>query len=309
MVVSLAFYQKQKMIVSFCVRYAGQHQFQIMIKGLSTHLFVAEKLTIGRLESVISSGFERVEIFALKPHFDYQNKALVSALGSWFAEHGSFLHSIHTPFCMEYQARGEREWLSIANLEKLQRERAVDEIRRALELAEKISFPFAIVHMGAPDDPYTFKHLDAVYYSLETLIPFARDRGVTLALENIPNQLSHLERMLTFFEETRLTGIGICFDSGHSNLLANPAEEIKTAKGWIVTTHLHDNKGRKDEHLLPFEGSIEWPKVLESFEKIHYQGCLLLELKSEDRDPGQVLKSAIQTFDRFKECQEALAEA
>ena len=163
--------------------------------------------------------------------------------------------------------------------------------------------------MGTPDDPYTFKHLDAIYYSLETLIPFARDRGVTLALENIPNQLSLLERILRFLEETRLTGIGICFDSGHSNLLANPSEEIETAKGWIVTTHLHDNKGRKDEHLLPFEGSIEWPKVLKSLDKIHYQGCLLLELNSGGRDPLQQLKSAIQTFDRFEECQEELAEA
>ena len=279
-----------------------------MIKGLSTHLFAAQKLTIGRLESIISSGFERVEIFAVKPHLDYQNKSIVSGLASWFADHSPLLHSIHTPFCMDYQAR-QRVWLSIAELEKLKRERAVDEIRRALELAEKVSFPFAIVHMGTPDDPYTFKHLDAVYYSLETLIPFARDRGVTLALENIPNQLSLLERILRFLEETRLTGIGVCFDSGHSNLLANPCEEIETAKGWVVTTHLHDNGGRKDEHLLPFEGSIEWPKVLKSFDKIHYQGCLLLELNSRDADPLQLLKSAIQTFDRFEECQEELAEA
>src|SRR5437016_7357045 len=132
-----------------------------MIKGLSTYLFVAQKLAIGQLESIISSGFERVEIFAVKPHLDYQNKSLVSALPIWFADHDPFLHSIHTPFCLDYQAKEKREWLSIANLEKLKRERAVDEIRRALELAEKMTFPFAIVHMGAPDEPYTLKHLDA----------------------------------------------------------------------------------------------------------------------------------------------------
>ena len=30
----------------------------------------------------------------------------------------------------------------------------------------------------------------------------------------------------------------------------------------IVTTHVHDNHGEKDEHLLPFEGSIDWDATL-----------------------------------------------
>jgi sugar phosphate isomerase/epimerase len=279
-----------------------------MIRGISTHLFAAGSLNLEQLEAAVSSGFERIEIFALKPHFDYQNKKFALEIASWFSDHDGLLHSIHTPFSTDYQAGGGSGWLSIGDPEKLKREKALDEIRWALELAEKIPFPYAIVHMGSPDDPYTLKHLEAIYYSLEILIPFARDRGVRLALENIPNPLSPMEKILRFLEEAQLAHVGICFDSGHSNLLASPAEEIEMAGSKIVTTHLHDNHGQKDEHLLPFEGSIAWPRVLESLDKTNYRGCLLLELKPGNRDPFEVLKLAFQSFDRFKKCQQELAE-
>jgi sugar phosphate isomerase/epimerase len=280
----------------------------IMIRGISTHLFAAGKLNLEQLDAAVSRGFERIEIFALKPHFDYQNRQFTSEIASWFSDHGSLLHSIHTPFCLDYQAGEGPGWLSVGHPERLKREKALDEIRWALELAERVPFRFAVVHMGSPDDACNIKHLDAIYYSLEILIPFARDRGVRLALENIPNSLSTIEKMLRFLEETQLAEVGICFDSGHSNLLANPVEEIVIGGKSIVTTHLHDNHGQKDEHLLPFEGSISWPKVLESFDKVDYQGCLLLELKPGNRDPFDVLQFAFQSFDRFRTCQEELAE-
>jgi sugar phosphate isomerase/epimerase len=148
-----------------------------------------------------------------------------------------------------------------------------------------------------------------LYYSLETLAPFARERGVKLALENLPNQLSQIEKIRSFLQETGLQNIGICFDSGHSNLQASPSGEIETGGDWIATTHLHDNHGKTDEHLFPFEGTVDWPKVLEAFEKINYQGCLLLELKSENQGPLSLLRSAYQIFDRFSKCQEDLEES
>ena len=53
---------------------------------------------------------------------------------------------------------------------------------------------------------------------LETLLPFAAARGVRLALENIPNELSPVERIRHFLEDAQLPEVGICFDSGHSHL-------------------------------------------------------------------------------------------
>jgi sugar phosphate isomerase/epimerase len=279
-----------------------------MKQGLSTHLFVEEKLSLERLKEVRAFGFETLEIFALKPHFDYQDKNLAADLATWLRDQAGFLQSLHTPFCMDYQARASRQWLSIADPERLRREKAVDEIRRSLEFSEKVSFPFAVVHMGAPEDRFSHRYLDAIYNSLETLLPFAAARGVRLALENIPNELSPVERIRHFLEDAQLPEVGICFDSGHSHLRADPHGEIRDGEGWIVATHLHDNHRKKDEHLLPFDGDIDWTKVLEAFEDIQYSGSLIMELKAWNRPLEAVMKLARERFDRLSKCQEELME-
>ena len=92
-----------------------------MKHGLSTHLFVEEKLSLERLKEVCAFGFETLEIFALKPHFDYQDKKFAADLAIWLRDQHGFLQSLHTPFCMDYQARASREWLSIADPERLRR--------------------------------------------------------------------------------------------------------------------------------------------------------------------------------------------
>src|SRR5262245_21741296 len=104
------------------------HAQSIMFRGISTHLFVAGSLNLEQLEAVVSSGFERIEIFALKPHFDYQNKQFISEIASWFSDHDGSLNSIHTPFSTDYQAGGGSGWLSIGDPEKFKREKALDEI-------------------------------------------------------------------------------------------------------------------------------------------------------------------------------------
>jgi sugar phosphate isomerase/epimerase len=279
-----------------------------MKQGLSTHLFVEKKLSLERLKEVRTLGFETLEIFALKPHFDYQDKKLTTDLAIWLRDQGKFLQSIHTPFCVDYQARASREWLSIADPERLRREKAVDEIRRSLEFSERVSFPLAVVHMGAPEDRLSHRHLDAVYYSLETLRPFAEARGVALALENIPNELSSVEGMRRFLEDAQLENVGICFDTGHSYLQADPHTEIRDGEERIVATHLHDNHRKKDEHLLPFDGDIDWTKVLESLEAVQYSGSLTMELKAWNRPPEAVMRLARERFDRFSRCQEELME-
>src|SRR5206468_12398666 len=82
----LTFDKQQKMVDSLALR-KDRHAYSIMIRGISTHLFAARRLNFEQLEAAVSSGFERIEIFALKPHFDYQNKQLTSEIASWFSDH------------------------------------------------------------------------------------------------------------------------------------------------------------------------------------------------------------------------------
>lgn len=272
-----------------------------MQQGLSTHLFIEEKLTLDRLAAVRQEGFQRLEILALKPHFDYQDKKSAHELAGWLRDQESFLHSLHLPYGMYYRSGRIETRLSIAATEPHRRIQAVDEARRALEFAERVPCPLAVVHMGAPEDADRPRHLDAIYKSLEILVPFAGYRGVRLTLENIPNKLS-LARMCQFLQEAGLEQVGICFDAGHANLESDPASQIGAARDWIVTTHLHDNHGYRDEHLPPFGGTIHWPDVLRALAKIHYAGCLLLEFNAEGENLAKALKSAREVSDRLAKC-------
>jgi sugar phosphate isomerase/epimerase len=277
-----------------------------MLTGLSTYLFLNEPLTVERLQLIRSTGFDRTEIFALKPHFDYSDASLKKSLTSWLQDQGSFLHSIHTPFSRDYQALCNGEGLSIGHLERGERQKAIDEIQRCLDFFENVSFPYAIVHMGAPGDPYSLRHLDALYHSLEILIPFSTSRKITLLLENIPNQLSTLERMVRFMEEAHFEGIGFCLDLGHSFLQADPVAEIQLGAKRLRSTHLHDNNGRQDDHLFPFEGNLPWKQILGTLIESGYQGCHLLELRSRGQDPLMELIQAAQTMDRLRQLQEEI---
>jgi sugar phosphate isomerase/epimerase len=41
---------------------------------------------------------------------------------------------------------------------------------------------------------------------------------------------------------------------------------------------VHDNRGRADDHLVPFEGTIDWAPALTAVQKVGYDGTLLFEI-------------------------------
>ena len=43
---------------------------------------------------------------------------------------------------------------------------------------------------------------------------------------------------------------------------------------------VHDNRGRADEHLVPFDGAIDWPSALTTVQKVGYDGALTFELST-----------------------------
>ena len=103
--------------------------------------------------------------------------------------------------------------------------------------------------------------------------------GVRLAVEVIPNRLStptSLVRLLE--EELEIVDPGVCLDFGHAFLMGDLADAIEATSGHLITTHLHDNRGTRDEHLVPFDGAIEWAHALMAVRKIGYDGMLLFEL-------------------------------
>ena len=90
------------------------------------------------------------------------------------------------------------------------------------------------------------------------LVKQVGDTGGMLAIENIFETTPGGLRML--FDEIASPAFGGCFDIGHWNLFAKMdlSEWLGLLKDNIIAFHLHDNRGRFDDHMVPGDGIIDF---------------------------------------------------
>ena len=254
--------------------------------GLSTSLFAEERLNSHILDKILAAGLRQLEIMAARQHLDYHDVNQVRDVAHWFSDHEVTLHALHAPLFNDWNwGRSGGLLISVANLERRARIASMDEIKRAIEVAEHLPFRYLVLHLGVPDEEYDLNKFDAAFTSLEHLNLFAKERGAQILLENIPSALSTPERMLMFFQYTRLD-LKVCFDTGHAHLTGGVQPAFHTLKDHIAAVHLHDNRGEKDEHLLPFEGAIDWAQTMRDVRSLGVEFPFLFEVNSERHDPG-----------------------
>ena len=142
--------------------------------------------------------------------------------------------------------------------------------------------------------------------SLEQLLRVAQPLGVRIAVEVLPNELSRAGSLVHFVEEDLEPGddlaeAGICLDFGHAHLDGDLVDAIETVSEHLIATHLHDNGGRADDHLLPFEGTIDWPAALTAIQKVGYEGPFMLEInaRGSTKDTLSRAKQARQRMEHF----------
>jgi sugar phosphate isomerase/epimerase len=278
-----------------------------MQRVLSTYLFVNRKLTAALVGEAARANVSAIELFCSRGHFDYRSADDARELASWLAGHNLTLHSIHSPTTRDFHpTRESGAPLSISDPERLRRQDAVDEIKRALDMVEHVPFRFCVQHVARPRDIPDERRWDATFSSLEHLSLFARQRGVTMALENTPGEMATPANLKNFLERTRLTSVKLCLDTGHAHLEGGVGAALEAIRDLVVTTHVHDNHGERDEHLLPYEGTIDWNAALPALPP---EVPIVLELKepaaavgsSELQAFAETIQGARTVFEKFEE--------
>lgn len=271
--------------------------------GVSTHLYHGRRLERAHLAQVAGYGFEAIELFATRSHFDYHDETAVGRLGDWLSEAGLALHGIHAPITDRF---ADGQWgsaLSNAATDGARRQDAVREALTALQIARRIPFDVMVVHVGTPAGKETpaDNNRGAAVRSIEELCRAAEPLGIRVALEVIPNALSTAAALVSLLERDldAPASAGICLDFGHAFLQGDVPDAIETAAEHLFTTHVHDNHGREDEHLVPYRGSIEWDAALIAMQKIGYEGIYLMEL-ADTGSAAAVLEEARRARQRFE---------
>src|SRR5258708_10252056 len=157
-----------------------------MQKAVSTYVYVKERLHPGILDGLARSGAEAIEIFAARQHIDYANRRQhVREIADWFRSTGIPLNSVHSPLYGDYEfGRAGAPPVNVASTDRAGRIEAMDEIKRALEIAEQIPFKFLIQHLGTTNESFDKRKLEAAITSIEHLPAFAQPLGPRILLES-----------------------------------------------------------------------------------------------------------------------------
>jgi sugar phosphate isomerase/epimerase len=186
--------------------------------------------------------------------------------------------------------------VNVLHPEKARRINSMDEIKRALETADSIHFGNLIVHLGEKGDEWSPRTIEYALTALEHLGAFAHPLGVRVLVENLPAEPALPERLMYILEAGHLDQIGICLDLGHAHLTVGISEAIATLNKRIVSVHVHDNNGLKDDHLWPGDGSIDWPATAQKLNALDTPPATVLEINHTHAEV------AATELDRLSQC-------
>ena len=272
-----------------------------MLRVLSTHIFLNQRLHPGLLEQAGRAGAEAVEIFAARQHFDYTSREHVRELAEYFRSNSVQPFSLHAPMWPDYEmGRAGAPAVNVIHPEKARRIDSMDEIKRALETAEHVPFRNMVMHLGERYDGWSQRTMEYAEAALEHLGAFARPLGVRVLVENLLSDPTTPEHLVTILELGHLDSIGVCLDLGHAHITVGVHEAITALNQRIVSMHVHDNQGMKDEHLWPGDGTIDWSGVREDLKVLTTPPAAVLEIGQNLGDAQSALPERVQkSFDRL----------
>ena len=281
-----------------------------MTFGISTHLYHGERLQQSHFETLAANGFTVVELFATRTHLDYHDPRVVKQVARWLQDTRIEPRSMHAPICDGFRDGVWGRPFSNASTHAAHREEAVAETAAAIQAARDLGCQTLVLHLGLPhgqEIPAGDNDSRAVGKSLEAIGEATTTAGLRLALEVIPNDLSTPEALTALFGgDLEMGDVGVCLDFGHAHMLSGAPEAAEALGGHIITTHVHDNTGKEDAHLVPFAGSIDWTQTLMAMSKVGYAGPYIFEV-ADLGDAPDVLRRTVSARKRLQAILDDLA--
>ena len=155
----------------------------------------------------------------------------------------------------------------------------LNDILRTLRLAKKYNVATVIVHVssGWTPPPVTEKGLQRFDEIVET----AKACGVNVAFENL-RRLDNFSIVMERYKNRQ--NVAFCYDVGHEHCYTRNVDFLDYFGDRLLCTHIHDNLGfegnkygNDDMHVLPFDGDIDFQKVMNKINAVGYTGSLMLE--------------------------------
>jgi len=172
----------------------------------------------------------------------------------------------------------------------------LSQMKNYLSLADEL-VELAVVHPGYLS-PYGQKVPDRAWdrniRSIQELCDCAKEYGIIIAVENMPNFPMIFGRepdeMLRMLDDVNRDNVAMTLDVGHANTTGLLDTFLEKCSDRIKHVHLHDNNGKRDEHLPTGRGNVNWKSVKK--ELSGYKGRIVTEMSNpeEGRESFNFLK-------------------
>lgn len=255
--------------------------------GFSTFFFI-QKPVDQVIDDIIAHGVRTIELSLEIPQLQEMHDDLIKRLAAMSKDGTDF--SIHAPFFETNLGSCQPE------IRKFSRKKA----KAAIDVAYEIGADPVVMHPG-----YTFwmekikdvaeKSWEYFIHDMKWLLSYAKKRDITIALESIPMHFFFFFDLIEFKRlQEVLPGLGMTLDIGHA-YVAKMAKKVIEPETAIIEdlkeigvrnlthVHLHNNRGKRDEHLFP-DGNIDIRRILKFLKEKGYSGKIIIESHEMERN-------------------------
>lgn len=161
------------------------------------------------------------------------------------------------------------------------RQAGIELIENRIILAKLLDCDNIVMHVAHPEGEWE-GFLAILFKSLDQLRPIAEKHGVRIAVENLGYPGDETATLFdSIFARYPIDYLGWCYDSGHAHFVDKSLSLLESYRERIIATHLHDNNGARDDHLLPGDGNIDWDGVVKGIAASPYELPLNYETPRE----------------------------
>jgi len=165
-------------------------------------------------------------------------------------------------------------------------DKIVKATKRSIEVCDILGIPNIVLHSGHQPNLTTeeFYEKNKAFYS--EFFPLMEQTGVNVLIENstsanISNRFFLTGKdMRDFLEYVNHPNLKACWDTGHANIENHQYNDIIALGDYLACVHVTDNNGQKDEHLMPYQGTMNIDAIMCALKAIEYKGVFDFECEN-----------------------------
>ena len=155
---------------------------------------------------------------------------------------------------------------------------------RSIEVCGELGIRNTVLHAGWAEgiskDEWQRENLEF----LKLLFPTMEKYGVNVLIENSTKSnmgdryyVNSGRELRDFIEYVNHPLVHACWDTGHANCEGSQYDEILALGEHLYAIHYNDNHGQRDEHLMPYLGTLNHDEVISALIDVKYKGYFTLE--------------------------------